>query len=34
MGAKLVVIEGMAHDLPEPLWAQLATEILALAKRG
>ena len=33
-GAKLVVVEGMAHDLPEPLWAQLATEILALAKHG
>jgi pimeloyl-ACP methyl ester carboxylesterase len=33
-GAKLVVIEGMAHDLPQALWPQLAGEIVALTKRG
>ncbi len=31
-GAKLRVFEGMGHDLPKPLWTELAGEILAVTK--
>jgi pimeloyl-ACP methyl ester carboxylesterase len=33
-GAKLVMIEGMGHDLPEQIWPQLLDEIDANARRG
>jgi pimeloyl-ACP methyl ester carboxylesterase len=32
-GAELVVLEGMGHDLPEPLWAEVAGRITALVER-
>lgn len=32
--AKLVVIEGMGHDLPQPLWPQLVDEIVSHAHRA
>jgi pimeloyl-ACP methyl ester carboxylesterase len=32
-GAELVVIEGMGHDLPRPLWPDLAARITALVHR-
>ena len=31
-GARLVVVAGMGHNLPEPLWAQLVDEIVAHAR--
>ena len=31
-GARLVVVPGMGHDLPEPLWQQLVDEIVAHAR--
>ncbi len=33
-GAELVVIDGMGHDLPKPLWTQLATKIAENVQRG
>lgn len=33
-GAELLVIDGMGHDLPRPLWPQLATKIVELVQRG
>lgn len=33
-GARLRLYEGMAHDLPEPLWPRFATEIEANADRA
>lgn len=33
-GAELVVIEGMGHDLPRPLWPQFATKIAEVVQRG
>jgi pimeloyl-ACP methyl ester carboxylesterase len=33
-GAELVVIEGMGHDLPTPLWARIATKIAEVVARG
>jgi pimeloyl-ACP methyl ester carboxylesterase len=33
-GAELVVLEGMGHDLPKPLWAQIATKIAEVIERG
>lgn len=33
-GAKLRVYDGMAHDLPQPLWPQFAAEIEANAQRA
>lgn len=33
-GAKLVVIEGLGHDLPAPVWDQLLDEIDALCRRA
>jgi pimeloyl-ACP methyl ester carboxylesterase len=33
-GARLLVIDDMGHELPEPLWPQLAAEITANARRG
>ena len=33
-GAELVVIEGMGHDLPRPLWPELATKIAELVHRA
>ena len=33
-GAELVVIDGMGHDLPKPLWPQLATKIADNVQRG
>ncbi|MFI6734789.1 alpha/beta fold hydrolase [Nonomuraea sp. NPDC050451] len=32
-GAELVVIDGMGHDLPKPLWPDLASHIATLAHR-
>ncbi|MFG6192302.1 alpha/beta fold hydrolase [Nonomuraea sp. JJY05] len=32
-GAELVVIDGMGHDLPRPLWPDLASHIATLAHR-
>lgn len=32
--ARLVMIDGMGHDLPPALWPRFATEILALVERG
>ena len=31
-GARLVVVPGMGHNLPEPLWPQLVDEIVAHAR--
>jgi pimeloyl-ACP methyl ester carboxylesterase len=28
-GSKLVLIDGMGHDLPEPLWPQIISELVA-----
>ena len=33
-GAELVVIEGMGHDLPRPLWPTVAERIAALVARA
>jgi pimeloyl-ACP methyl ester carboxylesterase len=33
-GAELVVLEGMGHDLPEPLWGDIVGHIDTLAKRA
>jgi pimeloyl-ACP methyl ester carboxylesterase len=33
-GAELVVIDGMGHDLPRPLWPTLAERIAALIARA
>lgn len=33
-GAELVVYEGMGHDLPEPLWADIVDRFCALARRA
>lgn len=33
-GAELVEIAGMGHDLPRPVWAQLATKIVEIVRRG
>lgn len=33
-GAELVVIEGMGHDLPRPLWDELTDRITALVERA
>jgi pimeloyl-ACP methyl ester carboxylesterase len=33
-GAKLIVIPGMAHDLPRALWPRFVDEIVANAERG
>ncbi|MFV0494892.1 alpha/beta fold hydrolase [Mycobacterium sp.] len=33
-GAELVLLPGMAHDLPEPLWPRIIEEITAVAARG
>lgn len=33
-GAELLVIEGMGHDLPRPLWADFAARIAAVVQRG
>ncbi len=34
LGAKLLIIEGMGHDLPEPLWSEVIAAIVANAKRA
>lgn len=31
-GARLVILEGMGHDLPRPLWPKIVDEIAALAR--
>jgi pimeloyl-ACP methyl ester carboxylesterase len=33
-GAELLVIDGMGHDLPRPMWPQLATKIAENVQRG
>jgi pimeloyl-ACP methyl ester carboxylesterase len=33
-GAELVVVDGMGHDLPEPLWQDFADRIAAVVARG
>lgn len=33
-GAELVIIDGMGHDLPRPLWPQFATKIAEVVQRG
>jgi pimeloyl-ACP methyl ester carboxylesterase len=33
-GAELVVIEGMGHDLPRPLWPTVAERIAAMVARA
>ena len=33
-GAELVVIDGMGHDLPRPLWPTVAERIAALVARA
>ena len=33
-GSKLVVLPGMGHDLPEPLWPEIVAAIDALTSRG
>ena len=33
-GSELVVIEGMGHDLPRPLWPELTERITAHIKRA
>lgn len=33
-GAKLVVFEGMGHDLPRPLWPEITAHIAELVRRG
>jgi pimeloyl-ACP methyl ester carboxylesterase len=32
-GAELVVIDGMGHDLPRPLWPEITDRITALISR-
>ena len=31
-GARLIVIPGMGHNLPEPLWPQIVDAIVTLAR--
>ncbi len=33
-GADLLVLDAMGHDLPEPLWGQIASAINGIAQRG
>lgn len=33
-GAELLIIEGMGHDLPEPLWTEVIVAIVANANRA
>ena len=33
-GAEFVLMEGMAHDLPRPLWPRIADLIAATVQRG
>ncbi len=33
-GAQLDVVDGMGHDLPQPLWERMADDIRAVATRG
>ena len=33
-GAELLVIDGMGHDLPRPLWSAVAERIAALVARA
>lgn len=33
-GAELMLIEGMGHDLPQPIWEQLADRVAATVERG
>jgi pimeloyl-ACP methyl ester carboxylesterase len=33
-GAKLVMIEGMGHDLPEQVWDQILDEVDGNARKG
>jgi pimeloyl-ACP methyl ester carboxylesterase len=33
-GAELLILEGMGHDLPQPLWPRIIDAICALAARG
>ncbi|WP_328857418.1 alpha/beta fold hydrolase [Williamsia herbipolensis] len=33
-GSKLVLIDGMGHDLPEPLWPQITSELFANFRRA
>lgn len=33
-GARLVVIPGVGHDLPAPLWPDIAREVRQLADRA
>jgi len=33
-GARLVVIPGMGHNLPEPLWPQIVDEIAEHARKA
>ncbi|MGU3291991.1 alpha/beta fold hydrolase [Williamsia sp. M5A3_1d] len=33
-GSKLVLIDGMGHDLPEPLWPQITAELFANFRRA
>jgi pimeloyl-ACP methyl ester carboxylesterase len=33
-GAELLVIDGMGHDLPRPMWPQIATKIAENVQRG
>jgi pimeloyl-ACP methyl ester carboxylesterase len=33
-GSKLLVLEGMGHDLPEPLWSEVIDAIDALTQEA
>jgi pimeloyl-ACP methyl ester carboxylesterase len=33
-GAELVIIDGMGHSLPRPLWPEIAGRIAALVRRA
>ena len=33
-GSRLLILEGMGHDLPEPLWAEIHTAVTDLTGRG
>jgi pimeloyl-ACP methyl ester carboxylesterase len=33
-GAELVVLDGMGHDLPQPLWGEITGRIAALVERA
>jgi pimeloyl-ACP methyl ester carboxylesterase len=33
-GAELLIIEGMGHDLPRPLWPEVIAAIVANTKRA